>query len=81
MLGIFLIISLRWKEGTKQSIGSTFCNLIDICSFSFYFIYKRTGGSISQIEFQLKLGENLILKYIRTEEGLSADPQRPPHQG
>jgi hypothetical protein len=52
---------------TEEYYEKHFCHLIDICFLNSYLLYKKSGGIISRMEFQLELVENLILKFHGTE--------------
>lgn len=45
-----------------------FRHLIDIVCLNSFIVYQKLGGKINRLDFQMKLIENIILKYKKVEE-------------
>ena len=55
------------RQGLKKYYVKYFRHMIDICCVNSYILYKKMDGKISQMEFQMRLIENMILKYHSNE--------------
>lgn len=72
----YLVSYRSTRKRMKKYYQKHFRHFIDICCLNSYLLYVKTGGKMKRMEFQLKLIENMILKYHKTEIRPSGRPSK-----
>lgn len=72
----YLVSYRSSRKRLKKYYQKHFRHMVDICCLNSYLLYVKSGGTISRMEFQLRLIENLILKYHKTVVTPSGRPSK-----
>ena len=72
----YLVSYRSTRKRMKKYYQKHFRHFIDICCLNSYLLYVKTGGKMKRMDFQLKLIENMIQKYHKTEIRSSGRPSK-----
>lgn len=56
------------RKGQKVYYKKLFCLLLDISIFNAFCLYKKQGGTLSHLDFHVRLVELLLQRYLDSEE-------------